>query len=403
MKSHGPECRTTSTADPTEHGAWYEFEELGSKFRIWIKRPPDTVQKAILDGGCFYEATLLRALRPTLPAAARVVDVGANIGNHTLYFAGVCRAREVIAFEPNPDVLPELRANIAANGLTNVNTTHLGIGLGTLPGRAALHLESKDAHINNRGGMSLVNRLDGDVRVARLDELVSGPLDLIKIDVEGMAMGVLEGAEKLVLEARPDVLMEVWLAELPALSDWLMRMDYRISFASADYVGMTNVLLQPRTPVRGFAKRLRAAVAHRTGRPTMPAALPQASEPPRLPASANLNEVKAQAPGRRAGLSNRQSGGGAIWLPRTRGSADLIPIIEALCIGRPREPAARVLDGWPCYSMGSDLLARVFHRWSYSTFTADVQAIDMLNDYAAPIPRTGSERRASVSRHQEYP
>jgi FkbM family methyltransferase len=240
------------TIIPTTEPEWFSFEHDSQTFEIWMREPKDTIQTYIAEKRGFYEGELLEQIRCVLPAWPRVIDVGANIGNHTLFFARVCGAREVIVFEPNPEVIPELRANLEKNGCTNVTCDYLGIALGAAHSTGSLMIDSEDMHILNRGGTRLEVGT-GPIRVERLDALVFGEVDLIKIDVEGMALQVLEGCDRIVRRSRPDVVVEVSLKEMPGLYDWLARTGYRVSLAHADYLGLTNMLLQPRRLSSGLA------------------------------------------------------------------------------------------------------------------------------------------------------
>jgi FkbM family methyltransferase len=66
-----------------------------------------------------------------------VLDVGANVGNHALYFATRMAAAKVVVIEPNPLALAPLLANVVVNGLTDViETRHLGVGLAEVAGAA---------------------------------------------------------------------------------------------------------------------------------------------------------------------------------------------------------------------------------------------------------------------------
>lgn len=79
----------------------------------------DYLQRVILRTGGFYEARLLAmvaALGLVGPQSV-VCDIGANIGNHTVYFTKVMGAAKVLAFEPQSYCHATLTDNIALNGL----------------------------------------------------------------------------------------------------------------------------------------------------------------------------------------------------------------------------------------------------------------------------------------------
>ena len=89
----------------------------------------DPIQKTHRKGN-FYEADELRFLSNLVKKGATIVDIGANVGNHSLYFSHVMGAAKVIPFEPNPLAYELLIANILANGQGDVvDFSHLGMGL----------------------------------------------------------------------------------------------------------------------------------------------------------------------------------------------------------------------------------------------------------------------------------
>jgi FkbM family methyltransferase len=166
-----------------------------------------------------------------------VVDVGANIGWNAIRAARV--AGRVVAVEPTPDTLEVLRRNVAASGLGNVVVAPVAAG------RAAGERE-----LFVRGGVSAVNSLYPESRyarvtevlrvpVVRLDDLVEGAAALVKIDVEGAEIDVLEGMPRL-LGGEGTVLVVEWDPTLQrmagyggdALPRWLLERGWRLQAAS---------------------------------------------------------------------------------------------------------------------------------------------------------------------------
>lgn len=127
---------------------------------------------------------LLRQLLQRIPNAV-VLDIGANIGNHTLVFS-TCAA-QVHAFEPLPEVYSVLAGNVAANGITNVRTHQIALSdcndtaeifIGNAKNLGMSSFDARDDH----AGSVRVSRRIGDELLA---ELGVGKVDFIKIDVEG--------------------------------------------------------------------------------------------------------------------------------------------------------------------------------------------------------------------------
>lgn len=127
---------------------------------------------------------LLRLIHP----GDLVIDAGANIG----YMSALARAAgaHVIAFEPNPELLPVLRQNVGPD--VDVRP----VALGARCGNAALVLPDPAAHNNGLGRLgSLKDPRAISVCVETLDAVLEGrSAAILKLDVEGAEGAVLEGA-----------------------------------------------------------------------------------------------------------------------------------------------------------------------------------------------------------------
>ena len=190
--------------------------------------------------GLFFEAMELEELRKVVGPGAYVVDVGANTGNHTIFFAGPMKAASVIPFEPLPAAAEALRTCVERNALPNVDLSCLGFGLSDRNERAKLVFSDR----GGLGSTSLTPDPEGEIVVAKLDSMVSGRVDLLKIDVEGMEMSVLEGAGELIRRSRPRIFVEVANRNTHALMGWLDRHAYRVARIFTDK-GHANYLLEP--------------------------------------------------------------------------------------------------------------------------------------------------------------
>jgi FkbM family methyltransferase len=203
---------------------------------------------------------------------ATVIDVGANIGYNTIHAARLAGSEgRVVAIEPTPDTLAVLRHNIAASVLSNVAIEPVAAG------RVAA---TRDFFV--RGRRSAVNSLFPESRYARvtsvlrvpvmpLDELVDGAADVVKIDVEGAELEVLEGMSRILHTLSTAVIVE-WdplLQQMAgysadALPRWLLDRGWRLQSAShlavrplaaADLPAVTARLLQVGRPVELLARR----------------------------------------------------------------------------------------------------------------------------------------------------
>lgn len=145
---------------------------------------------------------LSRLIRP----GHTVVDVGANIGTHTIEFAHrVGEKGRVIAFEPQPRVLTLLEENVRTANASNV--TIVGKAVGAALGQAKVDALPEDHHANygaarvSEGGVIPVD-------IVTVDSLELEACDLIKIDAEGHGGDVLAGAAHTIARLSPVILIE---------------------------------------------------------------------------------------------------------------------------------------------------------------------------------------------------
>lgn len=191
--------------------------------------------------GHFYELVELEFIDKNVKVKNPViVDVGANTGNHLVYFAKVMTAAKVIPIEFHPGAIELLKRNIFLNQLSNVDLSKLGYAVGKIPGKSTL--------VEHPAGDLCLNEVlaseTGEIEILPLDELVQEPIDLIKIDVEGLEIDVLEGAKQILLKYQPDVIIEVRRNNQRKLRDFLGTISYRI-FQQFDYGTYSNFYLQP--------------------------------------------------------------------------------------------------------------------------------------------------------------
>ena len=159
-----------------------------------------------------------------------VVEVGANIGAHTIRLAQlVGKEGKVIAFEPQRLCFQLLNGNVAINSLTNVYTYQKCVG--ESEGSVTVPELSPD-EIHNWGGVSFEKQNEDEgVRVERitLDSLNLTKCKLLKLDVEGMELQVLQGAVKLLDKCQPIIYMEVDREDKKAeLINFLCKRGYKI-------------------------------------------------------------------------------------------------------------------------------------------------------------------------------
>jgi FkbM family methyltransferase len=162
----------------------------------------DYIQRKLATEHVPYEFDMLKDMRARLSRDDLVLDVGANIGNHTMFLAAAVGCR-VAAFEPNLALSAALQASTRLNDLQERVTVHAH-ALGKLLQRGHFAKDIPD----NLGAQS-IEAGDGPLEIKPLDSLVfAAPVKAIKIDVEGMELEVLEGATTLISTDRPLLYVE---------------------------------------------------------------------------------------------------------------------------------------------------------------------------------------------------
>jgi len=138
-----------------------------------------------------------------------VVEIGANIGAHSVPLARKCFPGPLFLFEPQQRIFQILCANLALNGIRNAiaypEAASDGAGFVVVP---PLDYGAQ----NNFGGVSVRADAEGvkglRVRATPLDSLGLAACHVIKIDVEGFEPQVLRGAERTIRERRPVLYVE---------------------------------------------------------------------------------------------------------------------------------------------------------------------------------------------------
>lgn len=190
-----------------------DFFFRGQEFKFYLPDADiDGIQAQILRTKTFYEIECLEKLYTFIQGNKRqVIDIGANIGNHTLFFSKICNFSECYAFEPNPAVNHILRKNIKLNNL-NAKVKIFNSGIGSE--KSIMYLGSSPQE--NLGATKLQKQgiASGQLDIVALDDMNLNNVDLIKIDVEGMAMEVLKGAQKTIVRNKPILFVELFDDEI---------------------------------------------------------------------------------------------------------------------------------------------------------------------------------------------
>jgi FkbM family methyltransferase len=182
--------------------------------RKYILFPNDNAVSSSLIEGWVYEPYVFHFISDNMLElnATEIVDVGANNGHFTIEFAHyVGDTGKVYAFEPQRVVYQQLCGNVFLNGLDNVYAYNLALGkeVGSIFVEDVNYFETKsvnfgDVHVNEKNQNS-----QNLVALTKLDNIEFQNLSIIKIDVQGFELYVLEGAQVTVWKHRPFIFVEI--------------------------------------------------------------------------------------------------------------------------------------------------------------------------------------------------
>jgi FkbM family methyltransferase len=177
----------------------------GLRLNLDLRTYPDVAMAVGL-----YELDTARLIHRLLKPNSWFVDVGANLGYFTLLAAKwTAPSGRVDAFEPDPINRQRLEQHLQENHLGDRVLIH-PLAASSQPGQIELiHPQTAGT---NHGMASFYKSLTGEgqtftVPTARLDELLDGAPELIKLDVEGAELSAIEGMEKIVRSSTPPKLI----------------------------------------------------------------------------------------------------------------------------------------------------------------------------------------------------
>jgi FkbM family methyltransferase len=169
---------------------------------LWVDRGGEIVTRRLLEDGA-WDRTITGLMENVLRPGMTFVDAGANIGYFSVLGSRLVGSRgRVFAIEPDPTNISILRANLQRSGCSNVEV---------LPVAAWSERTELEFHRPADGAVARVGQDDGSglrVPAERLDELLEGPVDYLKVDCEHSDHVVVGGAEGL-LGLNPSMLVSV--------------------------------------------------------------------------------------------------------------------------------------------------------------------------------------------------
>lgn len=210
----------------------------------------------MLDG--YWEYWVSDFIWRNLAPGMRVADVGANLGYYTVLMADlVGPAGRVAAFEPNPRLFELLCRNVGINGFspwTDCQARAVAAATGeTLCFRAAI-ADPKNGRLvpDASPGEASPGMIELAVETVALDDALPGPVDFIKVDVEGAEEELWAGMQGLIARSPGiQILLEFNALRCRAPERFIESMQRRFRLRQLD----EDAVIRPADPARLLARR----------------------------------------------------------------------------------------------------------------------------------------------------
>lgn len=213
------------------------------------------------------EPYVQRALASVIRPDMTFYDVGSNVGFHAMLAARlVGPSGHVICFEPFPENASQIEYNAGLNGFTHVRVRREALGNQDGIGRFLTSEESTWGKLDGAGAEP--SRMSGELQVTvrKLDSIVAelAPPEVIKIDVEGGEVDVLNGAEQTLRKHRPILLIELHGTNA-GVAEALEGLGYRASVLDSDLTITESPWYAYVIAVPSENPRLQAVLGHLSG------------------------------------------------------------------------------------------------------------------------------------------
>lgn len=207
-----------------------QFDYEGRKVSLFTHPLTDYIARQIHDTQAFYEIKVLEALRAKFTEVDVVIDGGANVGNHAVYFADYMNAKEVLAYEFVPENFKFLEMNAKDRAIKPILKC---LGSPEQKGKLAATIVD-GASWGNMGALEAMFDTDfGSIETVTLDDEVERligegrKVSFIKLDCESSEENILKGAVQTLNKYRCPVLVEARFAkEYAALLAFFKELGY---------------------------------------------------------------------------------------------------------------------------------------------------------------------------------
>jgi FkbM family methyltransferase len=218
--------------------------------RFIIENPNDFIQSHLMRGR-FHEVEHLEVMKKYYVPGTNILDAGANVGNHTVYFSKYFENSTVYPIEPVAVLYKMLLMNVALNYCHNVNLDYIGYGLCSVNATGHPHIVMGE---ENMGSTRMYPERHEELNCPILppiqlvlgDDLLRGiDFDFIKMDIEGMEMDALDGLRTIITKCRPKIFIEVSASNIDQFMNWIKTNNYKIVYEDCHPTLHTNYMILP--------------------------------------------------------------------------------------------------------------------------------------------------------------
>jgi FkbM family methyltransferase len=176
-----------------------------------------------------------------------IIDCGGNIGSYSIFFSLFLNCNKIYCIEPITNIFNILNENIKINKCNNIETMNIGIArkkseiklISEIPNNKGAfwfwYTDSSDSEIELQKpyniGYKEHKTIDDSSIISKCDSIDNifsdkDSIDFIKIDVEGMEIEALIGAENIINKNKPLLYVEGSLKTMDCINDWINKNNY---------------------------------------------------------------------------------------------------------------------------------------------------------------------------------
>lgn len=194
--------------------SWYTINYENTKTQIFLKPQNGWVDHYIYEHG-MYEKDIIDLIRNNVNKDSVFVDVGANIGQHSLVISHFCK--KVISLEPLPTLADQFQAAIDKNNFKNIEIVRLGAGSEVAETEVFVDVTQSGytsilSHLQDMPNLrkDLSHQLEKHtIKIDTLDHILKNEkVDCMKMDIEGYEYYAFLGALETIKKHKPKIVLE---------------------------------------------------------------------------------------------------------------------------------------------------------------------------------------------------